>query len=65
MIYNVTRQHLGDKLYLKGDQREADPHSVAHLVSSGVLVAVKEPVEEKALNVPKNKARKVSRNKAE
>lgn len=58
--YDVTRQHLGDRLYLPGDQREADPVSVAHLVKKGVLALRDEkaerPVDNKAVKAPRNKA---------
>jgi hypothetical protein len=43
MLYKVLREHLGDKSYRRGDEREANPAEVAHLVASGVLVAA--PVE--------------------
>jgi hypothetical protein len=55
--YSVLRQHTGDREYLPGDTREADPAIVAHLVAAGVLAEVKvePPVEVKA---PKGRARK-------
>lgn len=57
--YNVLRQHFGDKLYLPGDEREATPADVAHLVVNGVL-------EEKSEGQPKNKAKKSApKNKSE
>ena len=37
MKYTVLREHLGDRDYRPGDEREADPSSVAHLVALGVL----------------------------
>lgn len=37
MKYTVLREHLGDRDYRRGDEREADPSSVAHLVALGVL----------------------------
>lgn len=37
--FKVLRQHLGDKLYLPGDEREAENIDVQHLVASGVLEA--------------------------
>lgn len=48
--FNVLRQHYGDRDYLPGDTREADPAQVAHLVAAGVLeeVKVEPPVETKA-----------------
>lgn len=48
MKYLVKREHLGDRNYLPGDEREADPSSVAHLVALGVLAAIEvaaDPVE--------------------
>lgn len=39
MKYIVKREHYGDRAYRAGDEREADPSSVAHLVVIGVLVA--------------------------
>ena len=55
--FKVLRQHHGDRDYLPGDTREADPSQVAHLIGAGVLEEVKiEPtVETKA---PKGRARK-------
>lgn len=55
--YNVLRQHIGDRDYLPGDTREADPAQVAHLVASGVLeqAKVEPPVETKA---PRGRGRK-------
>ena len=48
MKYTVLREHLGDRDYRPGDEREADPSSVAHLVALGVLVQIEvaaDPVE--------------------
>ena len=47
MKYTVLREHLGDRDYRPGDEREADPSSVAHLVALGVLaeVAAAPPLE--------------------
>lgn len=51
----TIRQHYGDRLYEAGDEREADPREVAHLVKNGVLKA--EPaVKNKAEPPVKNKA---------
>lgn len=56
--YTVLRQHTGDKDYLPGDVREADPSIVAHLVDRGVLaLKVEKPVENKAVIPPSNKAK--------
>jgi hypothetical protein len=46
--YIVKRHHFGDREYAPGDQREAAPISVAHLVANGVLVEEAEPVVEAA-----------------
>lgn len=58
--YDVTRQHLGDRMYLPGDEREADPTAVKHLVDAGVLTLRAEkaeaPVDNKAIKAPRNKA---------
>lgn len=46
--YIVKREHLGDRDYLPGDEREANPSSVAHLVALGVLAPIDvaaDPVE--------------------
>ena len=37
MKFHVIRQHLGDKLYMPGDTREASETAVKHLVDAGVL----------------------------
>ena len=37
--YQVLRQHYGDKMYMSGDEREANEGDVKHLVDSGVLKA--------------------------
>lgn len=44
MKFNVTRRHLGDKLYEPGDEREATKGDVQHLIDAGILV----PPENKA-----------------
>lgn len=36
--YDVKREHYGDKYYQTGEQREANPADVKHLVDKGVLV---------------------------
>ncbi|WP_319568969.1 hypothetical protein [Cohaesibacter marisflavi] len=35
--YAVLRQHLGDKMYEKGDSRTVEEASVQHLLKAGVL----------------------------
>ena len=56
MKYTVKRQHYGDRLYLEGEERNANPSEVAHLVDKGVL-------EIKEMLVTQNKKQKVSKNK--
>lgn len=59
MKYEVIRQHQGDKFYMPGDERDASPADVSHLVRSGIL-------KEKAEGKPKNKAEGASdKNKGE
>lgn len=41
MEYKVERDHLGDKPYVKGEMRHAEPSDVAHLLRLGVLIEVK------------------------
>ncbi|MGN8113285.1 hypothetical protein [Labrys sp. 22185] len=57
MKFTVKRQHQGDKFYMPGDEREADPADVAHLLRSGVL--------SKAKPAPKNKAEAPLANKGQ
>lgn len=59
--YVVVRQHLGDKMYMPGDEREASPGDVQHLVDNGVLSESKAkaatPAKNKAIKAaPKNKS---------
>lgn len=59
MKYQVMRQHLGDRLYIKGDVRDAREQDVAHLVRAGVLVEKVEPeVMNKAEPAVHNKSRR-------
>lgn len=60
MKFKVLREHHGDKDYKAGDERNADPADVAHLVEKGVLAAPKT----KAEPAPQNKAAKPADNKA-
>jgi hypothetical protein len=60
--YSVVRQHLGDKMYMPGDKREAAPSDVAHLIAAGVLAEIPETKAEKSLQ---NKATKPVSNKAD
>ena len=41
MKYLVAREHLGDRPYARGDEREAAPAEVMHLVRAGVLLEAK------------------------
>lgn len=59
--FKVQRQHLGDKMYLPGDERTADRKEVAHLIDKGVL----EPMRGKADVPAKNKAKQKLANKAD
>ena len=59
--YEVLRQHLGDKMYMPGDQREAVQSDVQHLINNGVLRQAKGKSDAPALNkaekaAPKNKS---------
>lgn len=63
--YDVRRQHLGDKMYMPGDQRDALPADVAHLVANGVLSDAEPDVATKAEKPVKNKAAKPLANKAD
>lgn len=49
--YRVVREHVGDKPYAEGDEREAVANEVAHLIPH-VLV----PIEGKGEAAPLNKA---------
>jgi hypothetical protein len=56
--YTVMREHFGEKSYVKGDDREAEPSDVAHLVSNGVLqLKAETPLLNKAMQAPSNKAK--------
>lgn len=48
--FEVKRQHLGDKMYMPGDKREAAQGDVQHLIDNGVLA------EAKAAPKPANKS---------
>ena len=37
MKYLVKRVHLGDRMYQEGEEREANPNDVQHLLNKGVL----------------------------
>lgn len=55
--YTVLRQHLGDKMYMPGDLREAAESDVRHLVECGVIEEAKaeKPLPNKAAPAVKNK----------
>lgn len=55
MKFDVLRQHLGDRMYQPGEEREAAEADVVHLVRAGVL--------RKAELKPRNKAEAAPRNK--
>lgn len=56
MKFTVIRQHLGDKMYMPGDVREAAESDVAHLVRNKVLVKARPAPKNKAeTSAPKNK----------
>ena len=55
--YNVLRRHYSDRFHEEGEERDANPAEVGHLVAAGVLV-------EKAAKRPENKAEPKPRNKA-
>lgn len=38
MKYLVKRVHFGDRMYQEGEEREANPNDVQHLINKGVLV---------------------------
>ncbi|WP_252512518.1 hypothetical protein [Acinetobacter bereziniae] len=37
MKYLVKRVHFGDRMYQEGEEREANPNDVQHLINKGVL----------------------------
>ena len=37
MLFKVMRDHMGDKWYNKGDDREANKHDVKHLVPNVLI----------------------------
>lgn len=63
--YLVERQHLGDRMYMPGDEREASPGDVQHLVNKGVLVEKSAPKSaDKADKPVSNKADAGAKNKS-
>lgn len=54
--YEVLRQHLGDKMYMPGDTRDAAQVDVQHLIDNGVLREGKAKIEP----APSNKAEKAA-----
>jgi hypothetical protein len=60
MKFYVTRPHLGDKMYLPGDTREANEGDVKHLIANGVLSPKTEaegkPTNKAETGAPKNKS---------
>ncbi|MDW9588672.1 hypothetical protein GOA80_21885 [Sinorhizobium meliloti] len=64
--FKVLRQHLGDKQYMPGDTREANPSVVKHLVDAGVLKEAKAAAAKAEKNPTANKAEGAStKNKSE
>jgi len=61
MKFKVLREHYADKLYVEGDEREANEADVKHLVDGGVLKAS----GSKSEAAPANKAEAAPANKAE
>lgn len=55
--YKVIREHVGDRHYNVGDEREANENDVAHLIGR-CLVKAEKPVENKAAKPLKNKSAK-------
>lgn len=49
MKFHVIRQHLGDKMYMPGDTREANESDVKHLI--GTVLSKSKP------RAPSNKAK--------
>lgn len=67
MKYEVLRQHLGDRMYMPGDEREISETDAAALVKQGVLAKAgkkAEPPKGKAEPKPANKAEPAAANKA-
>lgn len=58
MKFRTLRQHYGDRMYLDGEIREAEERDVAHLVASGTLEKMAEPVKNKAEPAASNKGAK-------
>ncbi|WP_457663413.1 hypothetical protein [Sinorhizobium medicae] len=50
--FTVKRQHLGGRMYLPGDTRQAAESEVAHLIRNGVLQKAKAPKPEKGKAEP-------------
>ncbi|MEH6721047.1 MAG: hypothetical protein V7704_19380 [Aurantimonas endophytica] len=61
MKFEVIRQHLGDRMYMPGDEREISEADAAALVKNGVLKASRK----KAEPAPQNKMEQAPANKAE
>ena len=51
MKYKVLREHYGEKFYAEGDEREANPNEVKHLINNGVLT---ESIEESGTKPTRN-----------
>lgn len=56
MKYTVARQHFGERMYMPGDEREADESDVRHLIANGILQEPgKAKKATKATKAPENK----------
>ena len=56
MKFKSLRPHQGDKWYNAGDERDADEREVAHLLASGTLEKMADPVKNKAELPVENKS---------
>lgn len=63
MKFMVIRQHLGDRMYMPGDEREAQESEVAHLLKNGVLEKAGVSGQKKAAPKPLNKKDRAPLNK--
>jgi len=64
MKFSVIRQHLGDRMYMPGEEREANKSDVQHLLDAGVLAEHEGAKAEDG--APRNKAHgRAPKNKGE
>ena len=64
MKYKVIREHFGDKAYVVGDTRDADPGDVAHLLGT-CLLSKEDFAAMKAAKAAASKGAKVAETKAD